>query len=735
MPFFQIFKFLDAIQRTEINMQSAAMEHDETGHAEPTHPNRPGNNGDDTWTSAPFTGSPSSIFAIATPTGTTTAITNQDVNRNAARGSPINPGSGSGVLATIPTTAEFIVSYDRRILITDLLLIGFIPDDISHIDFCDTMDRIQRHLKVPRINNYYQDGAFAAKFSSNGASSWADDGFSYPEERHNSFLLRMGGQLPFSYAGHPSEEQRPMAFSVAASPVQDNRPNRWLVVQPVPTNFIEQFLRPPMAVWRGIGLDASLGNASAAALLVTLYVEHAITAWRAEDTNCNWKAYSFLSVHKVDIKSPAKPPRTSTEPRRQERNRDRFNRSQPPNAGRRDAATPPPPEDLNGPTQAQYGELFVVTVCTAPIGMLPQCFESLTPSQAAFGLPLYPIRLCGWWMELARGTDILRTNERKIPPGPELLLPRPALRIKGLKLGASLGKIIDALGTEGQIATGILCGYIHRSAAGDTCTLITDGPRLLGTMALRPLASSLTPVEEDDVEDMRKLRDRYGTFRRSLGLSGTPDTRLTLPPPPPMIASPHNESALTIRPARLGPAPTFSEVVRTLPSGLGDQLRNWVTEAIQQEVTTVARQALARVDELETAHRQQEAIIKQQAERIAGMDAKQEEHGNTILLLEANQDTFRDDITTTRASLAATAHTVTEHARDWNDLRTFLTQQQASQAQQQANQVQLSAQLARIEANQSNMQSMFKRRGADRGADRDQDGPATPPSPGAHSLH
>ena len=51
-----------------------------------------------------------------------------------------------------------------------------------------------------------------------------------------------------------------MAFSVAASPVQDNRPNRWLVVQPVPTNFIEHFLRPPMAVWRGIGLDASLGN-------------------------------------------------------------------------------------------------------------------------------------------------------------------------------------------------------------------------------------------------------------------------------------------------------------------------------------------------------------------------------------------------------------------------------------------------------------------------------------------
>ena len=597
------------------------------------------------------------------------------------------------------------------------------------------MDRIQRYLKVPRINNYYQDGAFAAKFSPNGASSWADDKFSYPEERHNSFLVRMGGQLPFSYAGHPSEEQRPMAFSVAASPVQDTRPNRWLVVQPVPTNFIEQFLRPPIAVWRGIGLDASLGNASAATLLVTLYVEQAITAWRAEDPNCNWKVYSFLSVHKVDIKPPAKPTRSVAEPRRPERNRDRYSRMPPPNAGRREAATPPPPEDLTGPTQAQYGELFVVTVCTAPIGMLSQCYESLIPSQAAFGLPLYPIRLCGWWVELTRDTDILRTNERRIPPGPELLLPRPALRIKGLKPGASLGKIIDALGAEGQIATEILCGYIHRSAAGDTCTLITHGPRLLGTMALRPLASSLTPVEADDVEDMRKLRDRYGTFRRSLGLSGAPDARQLLPQAPTSVAPTHNDTALTLRPIRPGSAPTFSDVVRTLPSGLGDQLRNWVTEAIQQEVTTVARQALARVDELEAAHRQQEALIKQQAVTLAGMDAKQEEHGNTLLLLEATQDGLRDDIDTTRTSLAATVQTVTEHARDWTNLRTFLTQQQASQAQQQANQVQLSAQLARIEASlvANAVPAPAARRRPRSGPD--PEGPATPPSPGAHSHH
>ena len=114
------------------------------------------------------------------------------------------------------------------------------PPEINHVDFSDTMDRTQRHLKVPRISNYYQDPVFATKFATTGSSSWAYDVFTYPEEKHNSFLLRLGGQLPFTFAGNPSEQQRPMVFSIPASPM----------VQPVPTNFIELILCPPTAVWR-----------------------------------------------------------------------------------------------------------------------------------------------------------------------------------------------------------------------------------------------------------------------------------------------------------------------------------------------------------------------------------------------------------------------------------------------------------------------------------------------------
>ena len=98
-------------------------------------------------------------------------------------------------------------------------MVSFIPDDVTHADFCDTMDRIQRHLKVHRINNYYYDQEFAAKFSPGGPAGWADDGLSYPEEYHHTFLLRLGGKLPLCVTGHPSESKRPIVFTLPISPV------------------------------------------------------------------------------------------------------------------------------------------------------------------------------------------------------------------------------------------------------------------------------------------------------------------------------------------------------------------------------------------------------------------------------------------------------------------------------------------------------------------------------------
>ena len=170
-------------------------------------------------------------------------------------------------------------------------------------------------------------------------------------------------------------------------------------------------------------------------------------------------------------------------------------------------------------------------------------------------------------------------------------------------------------------------------------------------MALRPLASSLKPVEEEDLEDLRKLRNRHAVFRRSLGLSTSAEPRPATPTssPSPTVSPPAGELPLTVRGQRTGPVPTFSDVVRTLPSGVGDQLRTWVTEVIQQEVAVATRRALARVSELEEAHRMHEAAAQQQAMTIARLESKQAEQGDTILVLEATHETLRDDVTETRA--------------------------------------------------------------------------------------
>ena len=580
---------------------------------------------------------------------------------------------------------------------TDLLMVCYLPDDISHSDFCDTMDRIQRHLKVPRINNYYCDSAFAAKFTP--PTSWADDGLSYPEERHNSFFLRLGGPLPFRYNGLPGEHYRPMVFSLPVSPVLDNRPNRWLVIQPVFSDANTEYLRPHMAVWRGAGMDAGFGNAGAALLLTKLYIHEAQERWRAADPNCDWTCYSFLSVHKVDIKAPAKPPHGAGDSRRGGgRGRGRNSR----NNSRAADPTPPAPADP-GPMQAHYGELFIITLCTAPISQLSHCFESLIPPGAAFGQPLYPIRFCGMWMELARGLEYFRTTDKKIAPGIELLTPCPTTRLRGLKPGATLGKIITALGMDGQDNSGILGGFLHRTSGGDSCTLITEGPRLLCTPSLRPLSSSLSLIEESDIDDMKRLRERYCIFRRAVGLPTTLDTSTV-----PTVAPP--ATALTYRPPRTPPA-TFSEIVRSLPMGVGDQLRTMVTDVIQQEVAAANRLTTARVEELEAAHRKAEAMQKHQAESITTLEAKQTEDHNSIQGLVTSQQTVEEALTASTTTVRGLSAALASHTQLWKDLDVYLTDQ--------------SAQMDTIK---SSMNSLFKRRHED--TDRDAEVRPAPASPG-----
>ena len=88
-------------------------------------------------------------------------------------------------------------------------------------------------------------------------------------------------------------------------------------------------------------------------------------------------------------------------------------------------------------------------------------------------------------MEMASGLVSFTSNGHRIGPSLELPLPAPTAKVHGLKPGATVNNIMRATATEGQDRRRLLCGYLDRpSDGGDTCVLLTDGKRLVGTAAL-----------------------------------------------------------------------------------------------------------------------------------------------------------------------------------------------------------------------------------------------------------
>ena len=281
------------------------MDQDDTGLRPPFNPAVP-EQSNSAWSATPFEGSPNTAFATTSPSGITFLPTT-----GATPTLPRPPGDALTAAGEArppppsPSPDNFHSFYERHELLTNLLLVCYIPMDIKHKDFSDMMDRIQRFLKVQTINNYYHSPDFSVKFGSSD-NAWWEEGFSYEPEKHASFILRLGGNLPFAFYGKHNEVTRPMAFTIAASPVMESKVARMLVVQPVPSDFDTSLLRPPVAIWRGIGMDADSGLPAAVLALVTLYVQEAMRTLRTHDPQNEWKFYSFLSPHVVDVKSPAR---------------------------------------------------------------------------------------------------------------------------------------------------------------------------------------------------------------------------------------------------------------------------------------------------------------------------------------------------------------------------------------------------------------------------------------------
>ena len=205
---------------------------------------------------------------------------------------------------------------------------------------------------------------------------------------------------------------------------------------------------------------------------------------------------------------------------------------------------------------------------------------------------------------------------------------------------------------------------------------------------------------------MKRLRERYCIFRRSLGLPTVLEAQL----PTTFLATP---TTLTTRPPRTSPA-TFSKIVRSLPMGIGEQLRTMFTDVVQQEIAVVTRLTNTRVGDLEAAHRQTEATQKQHAAAITTLESKQDGDHNSLQTLAATQQSMREEVTVAQASVKGMSAAVASHTQAWKDLNDFLTDQ-----------------TAQMDDIKSSLQTLFKRRHAD--ADRDGEVRPAPASPG-HCL-
>ena len=123
-------------------------------------------------------------------------------------------------------------------------MIAHLPLTISNGKIVATMDKIQLQRSVPVINNYYSTSEFGA------GTSWANDGL--PQ---CTYFLLLAGALPFGCTGQLDEELRPSIFTAWVVFADPHKTKRQFIIQPVGRDFHTSLLRPPVAVWRGIGTE------------------------------------------------------------------------------------------------------------------------------------------------------------------------------------------------------------------------------------------------------------------------------------------------------------------------------------------------------------------------------------------------------------------------------------------------------------------------------------------------
>ena len=393
------------------------------------------------------------------------------------------------------TFEHFLEIVEDSYIRTNVVLVSFIPERLSHEEFIVLMEAIivklmgeqatnstvLRFLRSPQGANYFADQP----------PRWME--LFHADERHASFLLKLDQELTFGPLGAFGDLTLPRVFQIA--PLARSRN---YLVQAVPPDFKARFLRSPiLAVWRGLGNSIHGGFPSVALSLATAY------SLRVHGDRDGPDLFHILSYHQSQASWGGTPigqghhPKPTGQPKTQR--------------GRRDGNTQQQAPSSQKPGKKVWMEFFILTLCSAPAGRIPELFSAYLPAEAHPRTMVTVLNLFGWHCEVGRE---LKTFRSGLAPDEALLTPLPVTVFPGIPRHISLRELHDRLNTEGQDLSAARLAFFQHDGHTTTLYLTDGGTRFQSTAAMLQLSSAPTH-ENADLPGLANVRACYGLMRPS----------------------------------------------------------------------------------------------------------------------------------------------------------------------------------------------------------------------------
>ena len=539
------------------------------------------------------------------------------------------------------TFENFLDIVEDNLIRSNVVLVSFIPDKLSHEDFLVLIEAVLvkllgdagGHATVLRFLRSPQGAAYFA----DQPPRWMD--LYHADEGHASFLLRLDQELIFGPMGAFGEPILPRVFQI--SPLSRNRN---YLVQVVPPDFKTRFLRSPiLAVWRGVGNSIHGGFPAVALCLASTYSS------RVHSDRYDIDFFHILSYHQTQATWGGTPVGLGHHPKPTGQGRGQRGRQ----GGR---SIVPPSRGQQKPGKRVWMEFYILTLCSAPAGRHADLFGAYLPADAHPRASAAVLNLFGWRCEVGRELKPFRDG---LAPDGALLAPFPVTVFPGIPRHTPLRELYRRLHSDGQDVSTARLAFFQQDATTKTLYLTDGHTRFQSTAALMQI-SSATTHEDADIPGLASVRDCY---------------RLMRPAGPILQRSPTTQSPSSL--TRAGPRtphPTYAEVAVRPHPGLADtvtQISATRDPILLQRASQLIVEHMRPMEQ--TLHRQQDTIralqlqMAQQADQVTRAQAT----GSTALELMVRQEQM---IT----SLQARAEEDRQQAYDTR-LR-FQAEQAASQA-------------------------------------------------------